>query len=185
MEIKGTAVSSLPLFIDSKFGKQGLEEWLDSLPEETSKVFRFNILAGKWYPINEFLKVPTKKICDLFYNGDLKGAVESGRFSAEHGLKGVLKIFVKMGSPSFIVSRASSVLPAYYKPSKMETLNNDKNNAVVRITEFPEIDEMVEHRIKGWIEKALEIQGCSSTSVKIVESMAKGKSHTRFDVSWS
>lgn len=123
-------------------------------------------------------------MCELFYRGNIKGAEETGKFSAEYGLKGVLKIFVKMGTPSFLVSRASTILPQYYKPSKMETLENTDKGALVRITEFPEINDVIEHRIMGWMIKALEIQGCKGVRTLLTQSLTKGAPATEFKVSW-
>ena len=184
MEVKGTAVASLPIYVEAKFGKEGLQRWLDSLSESAQKLYSTSILASKWYPLKETFVEPTKKICDVFFNGDLRGARECGRYSAELGLKGVLKIFVKMGSPAFLVSRASTVLPSYYNPCKMETVSSDKTSALIRITEFPQIDKVVEARIIGWIEMALEIHGCKGVRVVTTASLTKGDKYSEFKVSW-
>ena len=105
MNVKGTAVETIPLFIKSRFGEQEFKRWLDTQAPESHEIFRSNILASAWYPLKEGLIDPTLKFCDLFYAGRIDGAVEQGRFSAEHGLKGVYRLFVRLASPEMLVGK--------------------------------------------------------------------------------
>lgn len=85
MKVKGSAVQSIPKFVDTHFHDR-FTEWLDSLPEESRKIMRTSFIpANVWYPFKEAIAIPTQKICSLFYDNDSRGAVEAGRFSAEHG----------------------------------------------------------------------------------------------------
>jgi hypothetical protein len=95
MEVKGTAVASIPKFIQEKFGDAGFSKWLDNLTPEAKHVYEQAILPSKWYPLKEILIEPTMQVCKTFYGGNLKGAWESGRFSTSHGLTGVLKISLR------------------------------------------------------------------------------------------
>ena len=74
-----------------------------------------------------------------------------------------------MCTPSFIINRATSILPTYYKPSEIKVVEKMEKGVVIRISSFPEISDIIEHRIGGWI----EIQGCESVDVKITKSIAK------------
>lgn len=184
MEVKGTAVESIPLFVKSKFGDEGHRDWLKSLSPKAREQFQSMIITTKWYPMKEMLEEPTLKICELFYNGKIEGAMEQGRFSAEYGLKGIYKVFVKLGSPEFIIGRATAIFVTYYQPSAMEVVNKGDKTQTLRITKFDEPSKVVEHRILGWMEKALEIGGSKSPSAKIVQSMTDGAPFTDFIISW-
>jgi hypothetical protein len=185
MEVKGTAINSIPEFILKRFGKEGLNQWLNALTEGARKIYGGAILAGNWYPIKEIMVEPTRKMCELFYRGDLKGAREGGRFSAEMGLKGVYRIFVKLGSPEFLIRRASAIFTSYYQPSEMKVVSQEDRKAIVHITKFSEPSALIENRIAGWMEKALEISGCKSVKVLITQSLAKGSSHTEIIATWA
>ena len=121
---------------------------------------------------------------ELFYNGNKKIYWEIGKFSAEHGLKSIYKIFVKVGSPKFILKLAGTILPTYYKPSSMKGELLDKNKFKATITEFEEYNEVVEMRIGGWIEKALEISGCKNIKVNINKSLLKNEGCTDYIIEW-
>ena len=184
MKVKGSAVATLPVFVKEKFGEAGFKKWLDSLSPEAQGVFEKNVIPVGWFPLEQTLSEPTKKICDLFYSGNVKGAWDSGRFSAEQGLKGVYKVFIKLGSVAFITKKASTILPTYYEPSEMKVIDLQDKNAIVHITRFDDADETIDHRIGGWMEKALELSGCKMVKVSITKSLAKGDPFTEFQISW-
>lgn len=184
MKVKGSAVATLPLFVKENFGEDGLQKWLTALSPETQNIFSKNVVSVGWFPLDQTLTEPTKKICDLFYNGNMKGAWDSGRFSAEQGLKGVYKVFIKLGSAAFITKKASSILPTYYEPSEMKVADLKSDSTVIHITKFEEASEIIDNRIGGWMEKALELSGYKTVNISITKSIAKGSPFTEFQVSW-
>ena len=184
MEAKGTAIEILPKFVVSRFGRESLEEWISTLPIEARGEFSDGILSFRWYPLKDMLVVPTLRVCQLFYNGNTRGALEIGRFSAEYALRGIYKLFLKVRSPEFLMQRASRILPTYYKPSAMEVVETSRGRTTVRITDFKEMDEIIELRIKGWIEKALEIAGGRNITCSISQSLTKNDPYTDFVVTY-
>ncbi|MBW1642689.1 MAG: hypothetical protein JRJ76_07605, partial [Deltaproteobacteria bacterium] len=115
---------------------------------------------------------------------DENGAWEAGRFSADKGLIGVYKMFVKLGSPKFIVGRAATIFSSYYKPSKMEIAGEAEKEVVLHIKEFPELERWVELRICGWIERALEISGSKVIKVELTKSLTNQDTVTEIVVQW-
>ena len=179
MEAKGTAVEILPKFVVSRFGKEYLNRWMNLLSEEAREEFSKGIISYQWYPLKSVLVDPTLRLCEHLY-GSYQGALEVGRFSAEHALRGVYKLFVKLGSPEFVIKRASSILPTYYRPCAAEVVEVSKGRATVRITDFEEMHTIIELRIKGWMEKALEISGCDNINITISKSLTKNDPYTEF-----
>jgi len=184
MEIKGTAVKTIPDFVKSRFPGR-YEEWVSSLPDASKKIIANTVFSNNWYPVEDAATVPTKQIGMLFYaNNPTKAAWESGRYSAEVGLTGIYKFFVKASSPSFIISMGGKILSTYYRPSEMKVVNSSNNSIVMHITKFPGINVIVENRVAGWVQKALEISGCKNVTVLITQSLTKGHSITEFKISY-
>lgn len=184
MEVKGTAIKTIPLFIKERFGEGGLNQWIDALTPEARKVYQAPVYPSSWYPLKEVLIEPLRKMCYLFYAGDLKGARESGRFSADHSLKGIYKLFVKLGSPQFVVRQAASILATYYNPSEIKVVECQKGQAIVQITKFPDMNQLVETRIVGWMERGLEISGAEQPNIKITKSLTAGDPLSEFHATW-
>lgn len=184
METKGTAVIATRDFVKTRHGEEGLQKLMKSLDPDTAKSYSRIILSNNWFDLQKMLVEPSVKISELFYNNDKKVFWEIGRHSADHGLKGIYRLFVKVGSPQFILSKAGSILPTYYNPSEMEGEVIDKNKFSVRIIKFEKYSDVVEMRIGGWIEKALEICGCKNIKIEIPKSFLKKDDHTQYLINW-
>lgn len=185
MEAKGGVIASVPKFVKSTFGEPALKQWLEALSPEAAELLSGNIVASSWYPVDKMLVEPTQKICELFYRGDMEGAWESGRFSANDGLKGIYRIFVAIGTPYYIIKKAAIILPTFYKPSTIEVADIGDKAVTLHITEFPEPHPVLDARIGGWIECALEICGCKDVVVTMPKLMSKGDPYSVYQMSWS
>ncbi len=185
MDVKGTAIMATREFVKSKFGEPGLAKWIASLSPAAKNLYGGAILTNQWYDLKMMLTEPCIQIARVLYNGDKKAYRDVGRHSAEHGLRGIYKLFVKLGSPQFILGKAGTILPTYYKPSSMKGEEAEKNKFVVYITEFEEYSEVIEHRIAGWMEAALEICGCKKVEIKVAKSLLNRDAHTRYEIEWA
>jgi len=184
MEIKGSAVKSIPDFIKKNHSVK-YKEWLESLPEASRLIFQDSVLPSKWYSLKDGGIIPTEKLGEMFYQDALKGAWECGRFSAEMGLTGLYKFFIKAASPFFIISKAGKIFTTYYSPSSMDVVDKGDNWVILQISQFEEAHPVIESRIGGWIEKAMQIHGVSSVTVDLTKSMTRGDKTTEFRVSWT
>ena len=185
MEIKGVAVRSIPEFIRKKY-PENYSNWMNSLPLTTKQLFQDGIVSNKWYPVEEAAVHPTQKMGEILFDNDAKKAAwESGRYSAEMALTGVYKLYVRLSSPAHIISRASRIFSAYYNPAEIHTKNFKTKKVEVHMTKFTPPNELIEFRIGGWIEKALELSGCDNVTVNFDKSLAKGDECTIYKINWN
>jgi hypothetical protein len=184
MKIKGTAVHSIPEFIKKKHAGY-LEKWYQEMPPESAKIFQGIIVSSVWYPMKDTLIVPLKTTARLFYNNNFELAARTmGRFSAEIALTGVYKFFIKVGTPKFLIDRASSLMKTYFEPCEITVKQTDTKELQFQITLFPEADEVVEWNIAGWIDKALEISGCKNVKTRVTKSLARGDKYSEIIITW-
>ncbi len=184
MEVKGEVLLSIPLFILKKFGKKGYDNWLETLSPPARKVFQAPIDKTKWFPLESMLVEPSIAMCDMFFNKSARGAWDCGRYSAEYGLKGIYKVLVKLSSPQVLVKKAGQILLNYYDPSAIDIPESDENHVVARITEFPEMHKVIEYRIAGWMERAIEVCGGFNVTVNITKSLADRDKYTEYTITW-
>src|SRR5512135_992652 len=123
MEAKGTVLQSIPKFVQKRFGDEAVQHWLARLSPEAREVYANPIMASMWYPLIATIAEPTEAICDLFFGGDMKGAWESGRFSAEEALRGIYKIFVIVGTPQTILKKGATAMAMLYRPSEIQVVD--------------------------------------------------------------
>jgi hypothetical protein len=183
MEIKGSAVKSISDFI-KKNHIEKYNEWLSSLPEESQIIFKGAVLPSNWYSLKDAGIIPTEKLGEVLFGDALKGAWNCGRYSAEVSLTGMYKFFIKAASPLFIISKASKIFSTYYQPSNMEVTDKGDDWVVLQISRFDEPHPVIESRIAGWIEKAMQIHGVTSVNVNINKSMTRGDKVTEIRVTW-
>ena len=185
MEVKGAVVKTVIDFVKERFPEK-YKEWMNSLPEESAKIFKGFIKSAEWYPFETGMQIPTQKLGEVVFNGDLlKAAWESGRFSAEVTLQGVYKFFVMAAPPSIVIKRGSRILATFYQPTELIINDEGEGWAQLYITRFDELSDVIENRIGGWIEKALEVQGIADSSVTIPKSVARGDEMTELLIKWA
>ena len=183
MEIKGIAVNTIREFILRKFQSR-YNGWVDSLSDKTKDIMSRPILAGKWYPFHEAFVEPLEKIYQLSAEDKKELLWRCGRFIADSNINGIYKLFLKIGLPAFTISRASAIFDRYFRPVKMNIIENSPHKAVLHIVVFPQANEIVEFTIAGWMERALEMTGCKKPEIKISKSLTKGNKITEFILQW-
>ena len=184
MEIKGTAVKATPDFVKDKYGNR-YNEWLKSLPQASRAIIEQPIYATTWYSLIDSVIIPTQKAADLFFNGDqVKAANEIGRYSAEVALKGIYKIFVRVSSPHFVLSRASSIFATYYQPADIKVIESAEKKAILQLAKFHPTEKLIMNRIAGWIEKTLEITLKSALNVDVENHIEGANMTSKITIMW-
>ncbi len=181
MQVKGTSANAASEFVRQRFPSR-YDEWLASLSQPAREIMEIG-LAFNWYPLYEGSVEPTRKICDLFYDGKDEGAWEVGRFSADRSLRGVYRLFVRVSSPGFIIERTSKIFVTVLGPGEATVVERSSKRAVFHL-QFPESYWLAELRIAGWMEQALVVCGCTQPKIEINRSIAKGDSITEFVATW-
>jgi hypothetical protein len=185
MEIKGSAIRTIPEFVKTKFpGKYN--EWFSLLPPSSAEIFNGFIKPSEWYNLQDAAIVPTEILGQIAFNGDVNQASrECGRFSAETTLKGMYKFFLMAVPSRTVVTSGGRILATFYRPVQFRVAESHTGNAKVHVTRIDDISGIIENRIAGWIEKALEIQGFKAVRVEITQSLAKGDPVTEISIIWN
>lgn len=182
MQVRGSVIKSIDSFVADNHGSK-YEEWKNGLSAASSLLLS-SVSTSNWYPVEPGVIVPTEVLCEMFYNDKKQGAWESGRYSAKVGLTGIYKVFVLISSPSFMLKRASRVIATFYEPTDLKVVDSSDTSMVIQFTQLPIKNELIEYRIAGWMEMALEICGCKNLQVNITKSMAKGDNVFETTITW-
>ncbi len=183
MQVKGTAVKTIPEFIKDKHSDK-YSGWFNQLPEKSKAIFQKGVAAPNWYPIEDAIITPTALMSMHLFGNEKDGAWQCGRYSADIALNGVYKIYVKMSSPAHIIDRAGRVLQAYYEPSEITVVGRTDKSVTLHLVKFPKLHKVIEYRFAGWMERALEISGCKNIRIDIPKSLTKGDTLSEFKITW-
>jgi hypothetical protein len=181
MQVRGSIIQSIDQFVSEKYSER-YDDWKSELNAETLDLIK-NASSSDWYPVEDGVINPTEAMCDMFFNKDMRGAWESGRYSAEVALTGIYKIFLLVATPSFLLKRASRIIATFYDPADLKVISSTNDSVVVRSNQLIK-SEIVEYRLAGWMEKALELCGCKNLDLSITQSLAKGDAFFEVSINW-
>jgi hypothetical protein len=184
METKGAIIKLIPQYIKEKHGEEKYQEWFGALPQESKKIFENQVLTGQWYPFQYGMKEPINKMVELCYGRDIYQVRELATMISNTTFKGVYKAFIKLGSPNLLMGKADIVAKQLFRPTKLEIIENEKNHAILRYTEFPGMFEALEFAGVCLIETILGLTGAKNAKVKINASIGKGDTYTEYEAIW-
>ena len=183
MSVKGTVVNSIQQYVKTKH-KEDFNTWLDTLSPASREIFSNPINVSDLFDVKIGLIEPSEKVAALFFENRFDGAWQLGRYSAEVSLTGVYKAFVLIATPAFIMSRAGRIMKTLYTDTEFVVVDKSSNSVVTEARNLPEDHIVLEQRIGGWMEKALEITGCSNIDIKIPIRSSRKNEVTRYEITW-
>jgi hypothetical protein len=182
--VKGAPLLSCERYLGEHFGPEAWRRLLAELtPQERSELSPA-VLATSRYPFALFLKV-IRVAKQLFGGQEPRLHDKMGRASADYGLTTVYKIFFKVGSPQFIISKAPKVWKAYYNSGDLRSLVSEPGHAVMELAGFEEPALELCERLTGWFTRTLELAGAAEPKLVHTECVHRGAGTCRWEGWWS
>ena len=184
MNVKGSAIISTLEYIKDKYGDAILEKIKAKLSQEERDIVEGAIVQPTWYPFSIYINL-TKYMDMICGVGDLTLAKEIGRWAADHDLKTIYRVFYMLGSPQFIIKKASSVFATYFDEGSFNVVSEGKGQVTVELVDFPvEADLVFIQRITGFMEKTLELSGGKEPKAWGIVREEEGKRKIIFNAFW-
>jgi hypothetical protein len=181
-QVKGTAVIASVRYVRERFGEEALKRVLGPLPVEERHVLEGGILASAWYPMPLFLHF-MQEVERQLASQEPDVIRRMGRASAEYGIKGVYKVFFRLGSPEFIIGRAARVFGSYDDSGQLVVAESRAGRAVVELSGFEGAPQFCK-RILGWMEKTIEMAGAKNLRSDHPRCVHRGDGACRFVGDW-
>jgi uncharacterized protein (TIGR02265 family) len=181
--VKGTAVQSSLRYVRERFGEEALAGVLASLPEADRAALGEGILPSSWYPMDTFLRFMQEAERQL--GGQEPDVVRRmGRASCDYGVTGAYKIFFRVGSPEFIISRAAPAFSSYYDTGELRIVEKGPQRVAAELAGFEGGAPQFCERIFGWMQRTLELAGARNLRSAHSTCVHRGGSVCRFEGSW-
>jgi len=184
IEIKGSVVSDSIRAVKERSGEHIYNNIFDQLDKQSKKTFEQNILATSWYPLDSFVKFLELDL-QLTAHGDKNQLIIRTGAVVEKQLTGIYKLFVKLGSPEFVLNRISIIHKSYFKGVSIDVQMEGSNKAILRYTGFETQHKLMGLTIIGFFKKALEISGAKGVSAKYSTAIEDGKGYCDLVVTWT
>ena len=95
----------------------------------------------------------------LFGAGDLALCYHMGRFGADVNLTTLYRVFYKLGSPGFIMSRAAKVWGVNYDSGRLVWEGDEAHGLTMRIEDFATPHRAHCLSVLGWAARSIELSG--------------------------
>ncbi len=184
VNVKGTAVNSTLRFLADKYGAASIATVTENLPPEERDAIRRGVLVSHWYRFSTLAHM-MREARRIYAGGDAGIYKEMGRASADYALTTIYKIFFKVGSPQFIITRAASVYGSYYSAGGATVTDSGRGVAILELQPFPEPCEEYCHRIWGWVNRMLELSGATRIDSRHAKCQARGDAKCVIDGRWA
>ena len=92
--------------------------------------------------------------------------------------------FFKVGSLQFIIACGSRVFSSYYSEGWLELVESWAGHAAVDLVEFPDGAPEFCERIRGWMERTMELAGAKNLNSQHSFCVHRGDTVCRFEGFW-
>jgi hypothetical protein len=181
-DIKGRVLLDTLATVKERGGEQELSKIVKGLSDTSRKVFESPILFSEWYPLDafaEFLEVDIRETAD----GDREVLARRSEKVIESQLRGIYKIFVRLGSPGFVITRISAVHETYFRGVKIVP-EVEGHTATIRYFGFQKQHNIMEHTIIGFFRKALRMSGANRVDLKFNVAIAQAGPYYEVTITW-
>jgi len=181
-QVKGVAVIASIRYVREEYGDEAIGRVLAALPGEDREAIGPNPLVSSWYPMPAFLHFMQEAEKQLGEQ-DPKLVRNMGRASADYGITTIYKIFFKVGSPEFIIGKATRVFGRYYDTGEIVPVESAPGHAVFDIKDFEGAPQFCA-RIRGWMERTVELAGAKNLRSAHSQCVHRGDAVCRFEGTW-
>lgn len=159
---KGTDVAALRRLIQEK-GPGSEAAFVASLTPELAGLYR-DILPFTWTPVEKQTELYAAAAAALF-PGHPEPMRELGRAMAQQTFSGIYKIFLRIPSMSFILSRVAQMWQTYYDTGEacVEDFTGKSGALVVR--NFPDLPRRMREVVCGHLQVLVEATGAKHVRV--------------------
>ena len=185
VEIKGSVVGDAMKIIKTNYGEDVYGRVLDKLKPQTRAIFDTDSFVLKnWYPLeafNEFLDADLK----VTANGNEQELIRRSEELIEKQMSVIYKVFVKLGSPKFVLERIAAINQTYFREVGVSISFPTTTSAIVRLTGFEKSHRLIGLSIIGFYRKALDVSGAKNIVTKYLTPIEAEKGFSELSISWT
>ena len=151
---------------------------------ELRSVVEHGAVRATWYPFEMFVEL-NERIDKMFGKGDLARVKELGRYGADANLTTIYRLFYKVGTVQWILSRASRLWGLHYDAGRMIVRAPGGREVELEIVDYDTPHRTHCLSVEGWIERSVELSGGKEVQLEELDCRARGDARCRMRVRWT
>lgn len=170
-------------YIKDNYGEEGFKKVFDRLNFEDRTILSKKIIPLSWLPTSTFNNL--LETADLVLGkGDRYLCYELGRYEAEKGIKRFYKLFIKMGSPAFVIKRAPQLWKSLHDEGELKVELTSEKSGRLRLLNYKDTNKAQCRSFVGYCEKVLEMSGAKNVEMFEAKCVSKGNEYCEFIGNW-
>lgn len=171
-------------WLTSTHGDEGLERLIGVVSPAGRHLLRSEIDPKAWYNYPLFIELAIE-MDKLFGDGDGKLNIEVARASAHTATRTIYQMFIRLGSVSWVLSRASKLwLEHFTRGAFIVTTEKHATFAEAEIADFPFPHLCHTYAVLGFAIGCVEMSGESNVRGEVVSCRSHGADKTILRVHW-
>ena len=179
--VKGQLLLGAKRYIRDKFGAAGYNKFMQNQTPEDRVLWEEK-------PMLPVSRVPVRLFIGLYETfvkiWSEKAFAVAAAEVAFYDLNSIMKLFMKMGSPSFVGSRFPKIWHQYFNQGEMKIIKQDEHSLTLQLLNAETYGKGGCEGAVGWTGKALEFSGAKNLKVSQTQCGFKGASHCVIEYSW-
>lgn len=181
--VRASAILARLRWVEEHHGREAKRALLMSLAPTQASAILAAVNPQLWVPFDAFVAL-CEGIDRIYGAGDLAMCRMLGRYAADVNLPTLYRIFYKIGSVRYIISKASAVWTAHYDSGRATT--KDIPGGIGFIVE----SFATPHRahclsVLGWMEQSAEISGAKVIEAREVRCRLGGETSCEFHLRYT
>jgi hypothetical protein len=179
VHVRAPAVLSRLRWIVEHHGEAAYDEALAMLDTANAAEIRAAVLPTQWVPFDAFIAL-TLALDKRYGKGDLQLCRALGRYSANVNLPTLYRIFYKLGTVPYIMSKATAVWSAHYDSGAASVVDHGNGDISVKVENFATPHKAHCLAVLGWIEESVKISGSELAAGAEVKCRLNGDDYCEF-----
>lgn len=182
LQIKGKVLLDTIKAVKARSGESELAKIVECLGDEAKQIFQGTIDLSGWYSLDAFVDFLEADIRETA-NGDRGVLTKRAEVVIESQLRGIYGIFVRHGTPGFVITRIASVHETYFKGIKIIP-EIEYHKATIKYLGFQKHHDIMQYVIIGFFRKALELCGAKQVTLGFGVPIAEGNAYSEVTITW-
>jgi hypothetical protein len=181
---KGFTLLGALEFVDERYGKEARGAVIDVMDSESREILSQSILTSGWYPFR--VQVALYEAIDrVLGTGDLSLCSEIGKFTCEHEMTTIHKMFLRMASLELWVKSAGLMWGRYYSVGGLEIEEIGDDAGRVKVVGFNPLSKAFCADFGGWLHRTLELNNRENVTVEHPDCVLDGAPCCRYLGRWT
>ncbi len=183
VQIKGNLVRSRARYVRESYGEPTLRLLAEGLDEVARAYLMSPPLPGNWCDLGPLMALD-RAIVERLMHGRVDGMRQLGREVASYDLSTLYKLFMRVGSPGFVLSRLGAAYRTYISRGEL-AIRVEAHTAEVELLNGVLPFYFCAEGIPGWITMAAEKSGATEVEVRQRSCRHHGARSCQWSVSWT